>query len=122
MGFGPFSSESNSRTDTTTQNAAFSEIGGAATSLNVKAGKRSVVQALDGGAVAGALDLTRATTDAALRQVELAGSRSADLVRESVAAVAEGARSETENVSLTAIKWGALAAVALAAVGMFRKG
>jgi hypothetical protein len=36
--------------------------------------------------------------------------------------VSENARSETENVTLTAIKWGALAAVALGAFAVLRKG
>jgi len=63
MGFGPFSSESKSSTTTTTQNAGFSEIGGAATSLNITGGgKKSnqIVNVLttDYGALAAAQDLT----------------------------------------------------------------
>lgn len=124
---GIFDSKSTTSSRTTTQNAAFSEIGGSASSLNldVQGGKKGTtttnVNVLDGGAIGQAFTFAAGAQSEALKQVELAGSRAAGMAKESLAAVSENARSETENVTLTAIKWGAVAAVALAAFGFFRR-
>lgn len=90
MGFGPFSSESSTNTTTTTQNAGFSETGGAAISLNLTGGgKRSTVNPtvniLDGGAVKlgfetanAALDANKYGLDAALDFANVSGQRATE--------------------------------------------
>jgi hypothetical protein len=83
MGFGPFSSESTTQTTTTTQNAGFSETGGAAISLNLTGGgKRSnvapTVNILDGGAVKAAIDANRYGLDAALDFANVSGQRATE--------------------------------------------
>jgi hypothetical protein len=121
---GLFSSKSSTQTETTSQNAGFSEIGGSATSinLNLKDNRSGTVNVLDGGAITKAFDFAGAAQSQALKQVELAGAQSAALVKESIAAVSESARNETENVTLAAVKWGALALIAWAVAGALRRG
>lgn len=119
MGLNVFGSESSSETSTTTQNAAFSEIGGAVTSLNLSTGKKSkytTVNVLDGGAVAGAFSFA----NSALKQVELAGAQSAAGFKEAISAVLESSRGEGENVTLTVVKWAALVGIVYFAVRAFR--
>ena len=119
-----FDSSSSARTDTTTQNAAFSEIGGAATSLNIKAGggkkSHTTINALDGGAIAASFDFAKGAQTEALKQVELAGAGARALVKESIAAVSENARTESENVTITIVKWGVVAVVAYALFRAFK--
>lgn len=120
---GMFSSESRSRVSTASQSAGFSEVGGAAQSVNLNVGgkSRATVTALDGGAIGQAFGFAAGAQSAAFKQVELAGAQSAALVRESVAAVTESARGDAENVTITAIKWGAVAFAAWALMGALRR-
>lgn len=112
---GLFSSKSSSATTTTNQNAGFSEIGGSAVSLNVSgaSGKGSrqdtTINMLDGGALKSAFDFSTGITGEALKQVELAGTRSSAALTEAVKAVSESNRAETENVWREALKWGVIA-------------
>lgn len=125
MGF--FDSKSTTRNETVSQNAGFSEVSGPAVSVNVKGGGKksstpTTVNLLDGGAIAKSYEFAEAAMTSSARQVELAGAGARDLVKESIAAVSENARSETENVSILALKWGALAFIAYAALRAFGKG
>lgn len=124
MSLGPFSSESRTEASPITQSAAFSEIGGAATSLNINSrGKRAgaTVNLLDGGAIQSSFAFASSAQAEALRQVESAGARYDSTVREAIAAVSESARDDAENVTLTAIKWGAFALLGWAAFQAFGK-
>jgi hypothetical protein len=125
MGFGPFSSESSSTVETTSTafNQGFSEIGGAATSINLNiAGKKSkggispVINLTDQGAIKAAQEISSAS----IRSVELFGSNLTQLFEElgnqlrgqgadAISAVTEANRGEVENIALQAMKWGALA-------------
>ncbi len=109
----------NSKSDASTlsQNAGFSEIGGSAMSLNIKGGGKkstTVVNALDGGAVAGAFSFAGDALEKSLRQVELAGANTSTLVGSALNSVAESARSETENVLIQGGKWLVIAVIAVA--------
>lgn len=116
--------DSKSKSSTTSQNSGFSEIAGPATSLNVNAGggkgSSTVINALDGGAVDGALRFAGDALEKSLRQVEIAGSSSAGLVGSALKSVAESARSETENVLIQGGKWVVIAVIAVA--GFFALG
>lgn len=125
MGF--FDSKSSSKTETTNQNAGFSEIGGSAVSLNVSgaAGKGSrqdtTINMLDGGAISGAFGFASDAQREALRQVELAGANTRQAVTEAVTAVSESARTESENLIQQALKWGTFAVLGYAALRAFGK-
>lgn len=109
---GIFDSKSSSETTNTSQNAGFSEISGIASSLNLTTGKKSkytTVNVTDGGAVKSALDFA----GQALKQVELAGANARGSLQDAIGSVTESARSDSENVAVTLIKWGALAALVI---------
>lgn len=112
---GLFSSKSKSTTTnyTTTQNAGFSEIGGSALALQ---GSNNAVSFSDQGAIQAATDIATQS----LRQVELAGSNTRATVGEAVKAVTESARAETENIVLTAVKWGAIAFIGWFGIKAFK--
>ncbi len=137
--FGPFSSESSTRVDTrnTAFNTGFSEIGGAATSVNldlggkVKLGKGAILQPTFQLTDQGAINAAQELASASIKSVELLGSNLSstleafaasiraqgnDLIgavtsanRASIEAVSSANRTEVENLGLAAIKWGALA-------------
>jgi len=127
VGFGPFSSESTTKVDTTStaQNTGFSEIGGPATSVDFvfggkyKIGKGGtfspIVNLTDQGALAAALEMSNQS----LRGIDLLGSRLEGALDKALSAITgQGAlaidavgsanRTELENLGLAAIKWGAL--------------
>lgn len=110
--------DSKSKSSTTSQNAGFSEIAGPATSLNVNAGggksSSTVINALDGGAIAASFGFAGDALEKSLRQVEMAGSNTASLVGNAIKSVAESARSETENVLIQGGKWVVIAVIAVA--------
>lgn len=110
-------SSSKSSATNTSQNAAFSEVAGAASSLNVTGGgKKSnqVFNILDAGAVSGGLSLAQMVAGDAFKQVELAGNRASAQVSAALDAVSANARSDSENFGQQAIKWGAIVAVVIA--------
>ena len=112
MGLSIFGSESSSESTNTSQSAGFSEISGVASSLNLTTGKKSkntTVNLVDNGAVAAAFDFA----GQALKQVELAGANSRGSLQDAIGSVTESARSDSENVAVTLIKWGALAALVI---------
>lgn len=135
MGFGPFSSDSKSSTSTNTQNAAFSEVDGPATSLNiVGGGKKSItkVSVTDGGAIAGALALGQQLSLASLdfaRQTQ-AGSAAIqnstaaalnDSVKASYALANNARQSETSGAINNFLKYGAIVVgLAIAAYALRR--
>lgn len=110
MGFGIGSKKvkSSSKQTNTVQNSGFSEIAGTAIAANagddlkiydsrsavegdhsnVMRGDNNSIQYLDGGAIAAAFDFA-----------ETANMDAADSIQESISAVVESARSETENVA-----------------------
>lgn len=142
MGIGPFSSESTTRLDNrnTAYNTGFSEVEGAATSVNldlggkIKIGKGGslapVLQFTDQGAIAAAQSIS----EKSIRSVELLGSNLTSVIesiagairgqgedviaavtsanKSAIGAVSEANRTEIENIGLAAIKWGALALAA----------
>jgi hypothetical protein len=114
-------SSAKSSSTPTSQNSAFSEIGGNASSLNLNlvGGKRSAntINVLDGGAINSAF----AFANESMRQVELAGGRASAEVSAAIKAVSENARSDSENFGSQAIKWGAIVAVVIALAWAARK-
>lgn len=83
MGFlsGAFSSESSTRTDTTSQNAGQSEIGGAAYSVNLSGGgknSRTSVTLTDQGAVTAGIDAAKYGLDNALDFANTTSARSTE--------------------------------------------
>lgn len=141
MGIGAFSSESDTRVETTNTafNQGFSEIGGAATSINLNiTGKQKVGK---GGSLVptvnltdhGALATAQGIVQSALAQLESFGATVGQAISGANAnagaaqagalgLATEAGRSETENVTLNAIKWGALALVAYFIARSFWKG
>ncbi len=132
------SSRSSTLNAPTAFNTGFSEIGGPATSVNVnltgaKVGKRGtlapVINLTDQGALAKAAEISAQSQ----RSVQELGGTLADAIGRaftatqeataaSIAAVSESQRGEVENVSLSLVKWGALAAAAYFAARIFWKG
>lgn len=102
-------SKSNVSNIVETQNAGFSEIAGPAVAIQ---GEGNAVTLTDQGALA----VAQSIVDRALEQVELAGARTAQTVSQSVAAVAEAGRAETENITRDALRYATYAAVAIAAL------
>ncbi len=139
MGIGPFSSESTTRYEqtNTAQNVGFSEVGGAAQSVNVNLGGKYKTK---GGAInvqltdQGAVNAAMSAVDASIRSVEHLGSNLTGVIesiaaairgqgedviaavtsanKSAIGAVSEANRTELENIGLAAIKWGALALAA----------
>lgn len=139
MAFGAFSSSSKTKVDTTSQayNTGFSEIAGPATSVNfslvgTRIGKKATfaptIALTDHGALARANEIAGAS----LFQVQNAvgalggfftqalGAVSASQ-SQAVEAVSSSNRTETENLGLAALKWGALAFGAYALARIFWK-
>lgn len=140
MGVGPFSSESTTRVDTrnTAYSTGFSEVSGPATSLNldlggkIRVGKGGTLQPLiqltDQGALNAAVQVSKQAQESvaafggkleglltkAIEAVTASSSRAAQAVQaqgsEAIEAVSSANRTETENLGLAAIKWGALVA------------
>jgi hypothetical protein len=110
-----FGSKSKSVSNPVSQNAAFSEIGGNANSVNLNVGgSNSTVSVLDGGAINTAFEFAGQFGSDALRQVELAGVRSSAQLSSAIDAVSANARSDSSNFGQQAIKWGAIVAVVVA--------
>lgn len=116
LGGGFFGSGAKSaQTTTTTHETGFSEIGGSAQSVNLSGlGKNSNVSILDAGAIDRAFSFAGDALERSLRQVEVASSSSAGAMGDALRAVAENARSETENVLLQGGKWLVIAVIAVA--------
>lgn len=108
--FGSGGKESRTTTTNTTisQEAGFSEISGQALSVQ---GEGNQISLSDFGAINAGLEIARES----LRQVELAGSNTANTVGQAVQAVSESARAETENIVIQGAKWAALAVMVFAA-------
>jgi hypothetical protein len=112
---GLFDSTSSSETTNTSQNAGFSEIAGAASSLNLVTGKKTknvTVNALDGGAIGSAFGFAGEALRESLKQVELAGASARGTTQDTISALAAAARSEPENIAITLGKWALIAAIA----------
>ena len=122
---GLISSSSTPISSPTSFGAGFSEVGGTVQPINVnisgkvksKAGVSPVINLTDHGAVAAAAKVSSES----LKQVELIGTRLSATVdkvlqaitastKVSTEAVSSANRTETENLGLAAIKWGALVA------------
>lgn len=125
MGIGAFSSDSRTRVDTrnTPFSTGFSETSGPATSinLNIATGTKSrsyvnpTINLTDQGALKAASDIAARSLD----EVQSFGARLESALVKALAAVSAQSdtaieavssanRSETENIGLAAIKWGAL--------------
>lgn len=134
---GIFSPSSETQSVPTAFNTGFSEIGGPAYSVNLnvagKVGKRAtvapVINLTDQGALARAAEISAQSQ----RSVQELGGTLADAIARafsatqqstaaSIAAVSESQRGEVENISLSLVKWGALAAAAYFAARIFWKG
>lgn len=104
MGFGIGSKKSKSTTNvsTTTQNAGFSEIGGNAVAVQ---GSGNNIQLLDQGAVEKAFSFAESVSS-------LANASTKGIVEQSIAAVADSRKTESENISGKAITYFAYAAIA----------
>jgi hypothetical protein len=120
--------DSKSSANTTSQNVGLSEIGGAATSVNVQGGGKNSttnVQLTDAGAVQGALAYARESTLAVLDYARQSQDTVLGASKESTAAaygLANQARqSETSGAINNALKYGAiLVGLAIAAFALRR--
>lgn len=121
---GLFSSSSSSKQFTTSQNQGFSEVAGPATGINVNitTGSKSrsnvspVINLTDQGAIARANELASASLFQVQNAVGALGgflNQALGVVSASqsqvIEAVSSANRTETENLGLAALKWGALA-------------
>lgn len=110
-------SKSASSTLTNTQNTAFSDLNDSvAMSLM---GSGHTVSVLDGGAIKGAFDFAQASNNASLDLVKNINASTSRTLAESISAVSESARSESENVVLqlqrtafyALLAWGAVSII-----------
>lgn len=106
MGFGIGSKKSSSKTSvtTTTQNSGFSEIAGNAVAVQ---GSGNNISMLDGGAIEKAFSFAESVSSSA-------NNATKGIVEQSIAAVADSRKTESENVSGKAVTYFAYVAIAAA--------
>lgn len=136
----PLSSSSNRyESNPNSMNAGFSEVNGAATNVSLNLGGKNKIK--KGATLApvvnltdqGAINAAMAINDKAIRSIEQSSKAVTDVVKsvvrelrasgdKAVAGVVEAGRGDVENISVTAIKYGALALAAFLVVRAFAGG
>lgn len=107
------SSKSKTSKITNTQNAGFSEVTGPA--LNIQ-GDSNAVSVLDGGAIAQSFDFAKESLDFSESAVNAVSSGA----KESIKAITETARQETENITIQAMKFGLYAVAIWGGIQIFK--
>ncbi len=109
----------NSSSSTSSQSAGFSNITGPA--LQIK-GSGNRLTMTDDGAVSGAFGLVESIAGEALSNAQVSAQNQASSVSQAINAVQQASQGQAQNIATTAIKWGALAALAYFAMRALSKG